>query len=111
MKRKLIIILVINIIILFCISTTILAVDTSQYKPPKPTGYSEFTKIGAYIISIIRYVGMILGAVMLTIIGLKYMLGSVEEKAEYKKTMMPYIVGCMLLMGSSVIVGIIAKNV
>ncbi len=50
------------------------------------------TKIGAFAA---------VGAMM--IIGIKYMTGSLEEKAEYKKTMMPYMIGCILIFGASVI--------
>lgn len=35
------------------------------------------------------------------IIGIKYMTGSLEEKANYKKTMVPYLVGCVILFRSS----------
>lgn len=41
------------------------------------------------------------------VIGLKYITGSVEEKASYKKTMIPYLVGCLLLFGASMIAPII----
>ena len=41
------------------------------------------------------------------LIGIKYMLGSVEEKAEYKKTMIPYIIGCIFIFSISTIVSVI----
>ena len=31
------------------------------------------------------------------------MLGSVEEKAEYKKSLMPYIIGCIFVFAASTI--------
>ena len=34
------------------------------------------------------------------ILGIKYMLGSVEEKASYKKSMMPYLIGSVLIFGA-----------
>ena len=40
-------------------------------------------------------------------LGMKYMVGSVEEKAEYKKTMLPIVVGMILLVCTSTIVSII----
>ena len=33
------------------------------------------------------------------LVGLKYMLGSVEEKAEYKKTLLYYLIGAVLAFG------------
>lgn len=50
------------------------------------------TKIGAFAA---------VGAMM--VIGIKYMTGSLEEKAEYKKTMLPYMIGCILIFGASII--------
>ena len=38
---------------------------------------------------------------MLSIIGIKYIMGSVEEKAEYKQTMWPYVVGAILIFAGS----------
>jgi len=35
------------------------------------------------------------------------MMGSASEKAEYKKTMIPYVVGAVLILGGSAIVKII----
>ena len=34
------------------------------------------------------------------VIGIKYMMGSAEEKAEYKKTMIPYLIGAVLLFAA-----------
>lgn len=34
------------------------------------------------------------------IIGIKYMMGSVEEKAEYKKLLVPYLAGCVAVYGA-----------
>ena len=47
----------------------------------------------------------------LLILGIKYMLGSASEKAEYKKSMLPYIIGAFLLFSASIIVNIIASIV
>ena len=46
---------------------------------------------------------MILAIIIIAVLGVKYMMGSTEEKAEYKKTMMPYLVGAVLVFGASAI--------
>lgn len=33
-------------------------------------------------------------------IGIKYMVGSVEEKADYKKMLLPYVAGCLAVYGA-----------
>lgn len=59
------------------------------------------------IIGAIKYGGSIISVVALLVIGIKYMLGSIEEKAEYKKTMIPYLIGIILLFAGSQIVSVI----
>ena len=39
------------------------------------------------------------------------MTGSVEERAEYKKTMMPYLIGAFLLFGITTFLGTIINLV
>lgn len=51
----------------------------------------------------IRLIGIFIAVGAMMIIGIKYMTGSIEEKANYKKTMMPYLIGCIFLFGASVI--------
>lgn len=34
------------------------------------------------------------------VLGIKYMIGSVEEKAEYKKMLVPFAAGCIAIYGS-----------
>lgn len=59
------------------------------------------------VIGIIRTVGITISVVALILIGLKYMLGSVEEKAEYKKTLIPYLIGAFLVFTVSLLPQII----
>lgn len=49
----------------------------------------------------IRVIGSFIAVGALMIIGIKYVMGSIEEKANYKKSMMPYIIGCFILFGAS----------
>ena len=59
------------------------------------------------IVKVIAAVGAIVSVIVLMILGIKYMIGSVEEKAEYKKTMMPYIIGTTILFAASTIASVI----
>lgn len=68
---------------------------------------SEFTGVGNSIITILTIIGSVLSVIVLIILGLKYMMGSVEEKAEYKKSFMPYIIGAALVFAASTIAGIV----
>ena len=56
--------------------------------------------IGNNILSIVRVAGTIIAVGVLMVLGIKYMMGSAEEKAEYKKTMIPYLIGAILLFAA-----------
>ena len=49
----------------------------------------KFKNKANIIASIIRYIGIIVSVLTLSAIGIKFMLGSVEERAQYKQTLMP----------------------
>ena len=68
---------------------------------------TKIKNVGNAIATILRNVGIVLAVIILMVLGLKYMMGSAEEKAEYKKTMIPYVVGAAILFGASAIAGIV----
>lgn len=64
----------------------------------KIIGESEvFMDKAGKVITVVQTVGSIASVVCLIVIGIKYMTGSVEEKAEYKKTLVPYVIGAALV--------------
>lgn len=107
-----------KVIAVLCIIFTILAICASSYagnlKPSdlmngsaNAAGVSEITILGSNIVAIIQTVGVVVAVVILLILGIKYMMGSAEEKADYKKSMIPYIVGAILIFASTTIVNIV----
>jgi trbC/VIRB2 family len=68
---------------------------------------NDLTKVGNNIVTIIQVVGIVIAVIVLLIIGIKYMMGSASEKAEYKKTMIPYIVGAVLIFAGTSLVRVI----
>ena len=73
--------------------------DKSQIK--------QFENAGNTIFSLVRTVGIISSVEGLMIIGIRYMLGSIEEKAEYKKTLPVYVIGCLLIFAITSLVSIL----
>lgn len=65
--------------------------------------------VGKNIVSILSTVGVVVAVIILLIIGIKYMVGSASEKAEYKKTMIPYLVGAVLIFGASAIAKVVVS--
>lgn len=66
-------------------------------------GTENIMTVGGNIVSIVTTIGIIVAVVVLLVLGIKYMMGSASEKAEYKKTMIPYLVGALLIFGASAI--------
>ena len=71
------------------------------------TGASRLENLGNIVIGFLRTVGSIVSVAVLAILGIKYMMGSVEKKAEYKQTMKPYLIGAVLVFGITNILAII----
>ena len=69
----------------------------------------DMTTVAGNIVNIITWVGIIVAIIVLLVLGIKYMMGSAAEKAEYKKTMIPYLVGALLIFGASAIVQAVVK--
>lgn len=103
---KLISILLVAIMCAFCISSICFAADID---PAKINGQDDKVKvekiqnIGNQIATVIRNVGIVAAVIIIMYLGIKYMIGSAEEKAEYKKVFMPYLIGAVLLFGASAI--------
>lgn len=57
-------------------------------------------KVGV-ILGAIQMIGSLVAVICLIVLGVRYMMSSVEEKAEYKKTLLPYFIGAMMVFGIS----------
>lgn len=67
----------------------------------------DIADFGQKITSIISTIAIVIAVIVLLILGIKYMIGSASEKAEYKKTMIPYLVGAVLVFGAGAIAKVI----
>ena len=76
--------------------------DLDKYKGSSTNSDKFKSKVNNLLI-IVKTVGIILSVIALAIIGIKYMIGSIEERAEYKKTMIPYLVGVFLVFSVTTI--------
>ena len=95
------------LIIMLLTSTAIFAAATPEQITERITiGGSEtrqFEGIGNKILGIVRVIGIIASVGTLMALGIKYMMGSVEEKAEYKKSFKAYIIGAVLVFSIATI--------
>ena len=98
--------------VLLAISNVVLATDIpgkiDQIAQGNSTAdTSKVVNLGATIVTIMQTIGIVVAVVVLLVLGIKYMMGSAEEKAEYKKTMIPYLVGAVLIFASTTIVNVV----
>lgn len=97
-------VLMIVLMITFTCSTVFAAIDINGITPDTDTNADDtILSIGNTVLAIVTNVGMILAVILVAVLGVKYMMGSTEEKAEYKKSMIPYLVGAVLVFGASAI--------
>ena len=82
-------------------------VDPKDLKGSNSTNTATMQNIGNQIITVVSVAGSIVSVIVLVVLGIKYMMGSAEEKAEYKKTLMPYIIGAALVFAASAIAGVV----
>lgn len=64
---------------------------------------SSMQELAGKILGFIRNIAIVGGVVIIAVLGVKYMMGSLEEKAEYKKSMIPLIVGIVVVMSATTI--------
>ncbi len=71
--------------------------DLDDFKPSQLGDEGAFNSKVELILGVLNIVGSIVSVITIMIIGFKYMLGSVEDKASYKKVMIPWIIGAVLV--------------
>ena len=64
-------------------------------------------RLGGIIVGALKIIGIIAAVVILVVLGIKYLTGTIAEKAEYKKTMIPYVIGAFFLGAGGVIIELI----
>lgn len=105
---KILSVLLVVIILITCASNVLAA----ELKPGDITATytgdaSELQTKAGKIMGMIRNVAVIASVIIIMILGVKYMLGSVEEKADYKKSFIPLIVGIVLVVSATAIASFI----
>lgn len=71
-------------------------------------GATRFVSWGNIIVGIIQTGAVATLVISLVIMGIKLMYASVEERAEIKKHAIPYVIGSMLIFGTTSLVSMVA---
>lgn len=114
MKKTIKIISILFLLTLLVFSTTTyvqadIDINPNSYNPGMPTveESGRAVTMAGKILGVVRNCGVIASVIALSIIGLKYMLGSLDEKANYKENAVPYITGIAVLLLCTTIPSII----
>ena len=87
-------------------------IDNPSYFKPDTSSSGDNTKLknkAGVILGVINVVGVVASVITLMTIGIKYMFGSIEEKAEHKSTAIMYLLGAGLVFGVTTIPNILYK--
>lgn len=115
MKMKKIMVIVMTIMMICMLTVPVFAAGGIDLTPEgvgdKITVGNEakesITNFGGQIVGVLQVAGTVIAVLILVILGIKYMMGSAEEKAEYKKTMMPYLIGALLIFAAVTIANMV----
>lgn len=61
-------------------------------------------KTANIVIGTIQVIGTVISVAVITLLGVKYIMGSVEERADYKKAFVPYIVGVIFIFATTTVI-------
>ena len=90
------------------LSLSVFALKPENITPnEQANGIPQVTELGGNIMGVLQAVGVVIAVVILIVLGIKYMMGSASEKAEYKKTMIPYLVGAILIFAASTVANVV----
>lgn len=71
------------------------------------TATSSVGNVAGTIVGAVQVIGTGIALIMLTVLGMKYMLSAPGDRAEIKKHAVVYVIGAVVLFGASGLLGII----
>ena len=81
--------------------------NPDYWKPTNTIASKDLVKKVDVIVGLLNVVGVMVSVITLSIIGIKFITGSVEEKAQYKQRMVPWIIGALLIFAITTIPSLI----
>lgn len=65
-----------------------------------PIDADNLKNLSDTIYNILLVIGTVLAVIVGMILGIKFVTGSVEQKSKVKETLIPYIIGCIIIFGA-----------
>lgn len=110
MSKKVIKILMILLIIILVLTKICYTaeINTDAFKDIYDSSNTGKIKdLGGKVLGVVQIVSVATGVIMLIILGIKYMISSVEEKATIKQKLVPYVIGAFLIFAGTTFLQII----
>lgn len=115
MKKSIKIVLatILTIMLLFAVAQPVVfaadvsTITNSVAANPTTIDSSGATSIAQRITSWILIISIIVAVVVVMYTGLKFIVGSTQEKAEYKKSLIPIVIGVALLVFATTIINVL----
>lgn len=107
--KKIMKLLLICILAITTIQSTVLADDSidTDFEIGTTTAIHESNDMIGKILGRLQVIGSVISVVALCVIGIRYMLSSLEEKAEMKGVIIYYVIGAVLIFATSNILSIV----
>ena len=116
MKNKIIFTIILMVLLTnIFINNTVYATESSIYeiftkseefmkKGTEDSGidfdYVKIKNTSNTIANILIAIGTVIAVIVSSILGIKFMIGSVEEKAQIKEALVPFVIGCIVIFGA-----------
>lgn len=114
-KKTITLLLMLTINFIICTSIVYAEeVDTNPtsnpgyYKPGQLADAGKIKEVGNTIIGGIQFVGNIVSVIVLIVIGIRFIYGSAEERAQYKESFKPYLIGAVMLFSITNLLAILS---
>ena len=65
-----------------------------------PISDTELKNLSNNIYNILLILGTVIAVIIGAVLGIQFMVGSVEQKSKIKETLIPYIAGCAIIFGA-----------
>ena len=75
-------------------------IDTGKIKAEDKIKQDNLQKMSNTLYNILLVTGILIALIVGMILGIKFIMGGIEEKAEIKTMIIPYIVGCVVVFGA-----------
>ncbi len=110
MKKSIKIISILMMAVMLIMAATPVFASNVTITPETPKNTAGILKMAGKVLGFLQWIALIGGVLIIAILGIKYMMGSLEEKAEYKKSMVPLIVGIVVVMSATTIANLLVNT-